>query len=371
MSAIPSHNVDQSFELLGSYVDIVSADQLKSLLLKKYAVSGKDFILCDNNTKKVCYPIVKKLIPDLDDTRCIVIDHGEDGKNISTAHQIWNFLQENGADRNSRLISLGGGIVTDIGGFAASTYKRGISFIHIPSTLIGMVDASIGGKNAVNLGHVKNQVGTFSLPEGVLIHPGFLHTLHWDELLSGFAEIVKIALAFDKQFWQRIIQVQIIEAERDNLLKSLSDRWLKKVSLLKASVVEQDFKEENKRQCLNFGHTIGHALEALYLSKGLQLSHGLAVAAGIICETEIATHQGSLKLADADRIRYFIAENFPKVRFAEEEIETIIAFVRHDKKNYQGKIKMPILEAPGKCVHGITCREELFRLSLSAYNKLS
>ena len=371
MSAIPEHRIDQSFELLGSQVDIVNAEQLRILLLSKYAVTEKDFFLCDTNTAELCYPILKGLIPELDNNSLIVIESGEDAKSLSTAHHIWSFLQEAGAEKDSRLISVGGGIATDIGGFAASTYKRGISFIHIPSTLIGMVDASIGGKNALNLGHVKNQVGTFALPEGVLIHPEFLKTLPWDEFHSGFAEIIKIALAFDIHFWEKIYQVRIVESERDDLMKMLSDRWLKKASLLKASVVEQDFKEENKRQCLNFGHTIGHALEALYLSKGLRLSHGLAVAAGMICETEIATHLNGLKIADAARIRYYIMENFPKVSFDEEEIETIIAFIRHDKKNYQGKIKMPLLEAPGKCKHGFTCREEILRLSLTAYNQLS
>jgi 3-dehydroquinate synthase len=262
---------------------------------------------------------------------------------------------------------LGGGMITDIGGFAASTYKRGMRFINVPTSLLGMVDAAIGGKTGANLGSAKNQVGSFALPEAVIICPVFLKTLPEEELISGYAEIVKIALAFDKELWEQIKDIKVQKEQSEQLIKKLSDVILWKSIQIKVSTVQKDMHDRNIRQGLNFGHSIGHALEAFYQSKGRTLPHGFAVAAGIICEAYISTKLSSLKYRSFQDIEDYIHATFPSIEIKKSDIDNICIMLRHDKKNIRGDFRMSLLEAPGKIKVGVICPEEVIRESLSHY----
>jgi len=371
MSAIRENTQNNTIDLNGSMIHFTDLGKLSELLIKKYCFSENDFVLADSNTARHCFPLIKSILINIDEDRLITIDPGEAEKNISTLQHIWSSLQEKGADRDSRLFNLGGGIITDIGGFAASTYKRGIDFIHIPTSLMGMADAAIGGKTAVNLGEIKNQLGMFALPKAVLIYPGFLETLPWDELLSGYAELIKISLAFDSSLWESLQDIRFTEPDKDKITKQLYESILLKAVSLKAGVAEKDLYDRAERQCLNFGHSVGHALEAFHLSSGAEIKHGIAIAAGMICEAYISGRLAGLDNREENIITDYILEYFPKVRFEEKDIDEIIIMMRHDKKSRDKNILMSLLRAPGTCNYGVKCPEEIIRDSLLHYLKLS
>ena len=337
-------------------------------VLSKYiGETEKNFFLTDKHTADKCYPIIQKLFPDLNDEHLIVLDAGDDEKNITSLHHIWSFLQHHGAGRNSRLINLGGGMITDIGGFAASTFKRGIPFVHIPTSLLGMVDAAIGGKTAINLSKVKNQAGTFARAEAVIIYPQFLQTLPPDEFLSGYAEILKTAIAFDKALFEKLLQIE----GNKSLIKNISGDIIRRTASIKNEVTTGDFHDRAERQCLNFGHSVGHALEALYFSNGDEIKHGYAVAAGMLCEAFISKQILKLREEDYLEIAKSILNTFPNVSFREKDIDGIINLIRHDKKNYGDDIRMSLIEAAGKCRFGISCPEGIIKDSLKHYLEIT
>jgi 3-dehydroquinate synthase len=371
MSNVPENNIYRTIDLNGCRIHFTDLESLSEFINDDYKLSENDFVLADSNTAKHCYPILKKISNHLNEDHLIIIEPGEEEKNITSLHHIWNFLQHAGANRDSRLFNLGGGMITDIGGFAASTYKRGIPFIHIPTSLMGMVDAAIGGKTAINLGQVKNQVGSFSLPEAVLIHHGFLLSLPWEEFHSGYAEIIKISLTFDSSLWQLLRDIHLTEHGREKICQQLGESICFKAASLKSRVVSRDFIDGGERQCLNFGHSIGHALEAFFLGNGKELKHGLAVAVGMICESYISTQILDFEIEEAEIIKEYILKNFPKIDFGERDIDDIMILLKHDKKNLEKEIIMSLLSAPGKCVYGTPCPEEIIRDSLSYYINLS
>jgi 3-dehydroquinate synthase len=329
----------------------------------------KNFILTDINTAKLCLPLIRSQFPGFHESRVITMDKGEREKNITSLHHIWSFLLQHGAGRDSCLINLGGGMITDLGGFAASTYKRGIRFVHIPTSLMGMADAAIGGKTGINIGSIKNQAGTFALPQAVIVMPGFLKTLPWQELLSGFAEIFKAALALDHSFWEKIKELDLNETKRPAIISLLENGIIRRSIEIKAEVVAGDFRDQGKRQCLNFGHSIGHALELLKQGAAEEIPHGYAVAAGMLCEAFISKLLCNLPAKQFSDIEKCISINFPKTQFEEKDIEEIISLIRHDKKNVNDKIRMSLLKAPGTCIPGMECPEALIREGLSSYFK--
>ena len=303
----------------------------KSLTKLDTSSYSKVAVLVDENTKKYCL----NLLPRINHSIIIEIDSGEKNKTISTCNLIWEQLTKNNFDRNSLLINLGGGVIGDMGGFAASTYKRGIDFIQIPTTLLAMVDASIGGKLGVDFNDLKNQVGLFSDPRSVIINPIFLQTLAEEELKSGFSEVVKYALITDKRLWKKITNTPFNNLEWKEVIYTSLE--------IKNKIVTSDPKEEGERKKLNFGHTFGHAIESYYLEKGTPILHGEAIFMGIILESEIS----DLTQSEKNEIKNYILSNFalpytPKKPYLHK-------FLLNDKKNQEGKINFSLLKGIGNC----------------------
>lgn len=309
------------------------------LVEKNYS---KIFILVDTNTNEYC---LEKFLPELSTTlavEIIEIEPGEINKNLSTCVQLWEILSEFGADRKSVLINLGGGVITDIGGFVASTFKRGIDFIHVPTSLLSMVDAAIGGKNGVDLGALKNQIGVFRYPKAVLIDTVFLDTLPTQQMRSGLAEMIKHGLIQNAEHFNQLKKLN--ELTTDDL-----NHLIYESVLIKNYFVEQDPEEKNIRKALNFGHTLGHAIESYFLNHphNDMLLHGEAIAIGIVLESHIALQKGHLSLEAFQEIKNLILHVFDKIIFRMEDINKICTFLTHDKKSEAGEIKWTLLDKIG------------------------
>lgn len=301
------------------------------------------FIIVDSNTNEFCLP---KLLPNLETDITIEIvefENGEINKNIETCVQIWNVLTELGADRKSLVINLGGGVVTDLGGFVASTFKRGIDFINIPTTLLSMVDASVGGKNGVDLGNLKNQIGVFNLPVMVLVDTDYLDTVPKNEMRSGLAEMLKHGLIFDKNYWEQFLDLEAMDyADFDSLIhRSVA---------IKNEIVTLDPTEKNLRKSLNFGHTLGHAIESYFLESEQKttLLHGEAIAVGMILESYISLEKKLISTEEYLQIKTAIKAIFDDILFDKNDIDPILELLIHDKKNEYGTIQFALIESIGK-----------------------
>lgn len=299
----------------------------------------KIFILCDATTRSVCLPEISIDTP----FQIIEIAEGESGKNLLTCENVWKELALGGASRQSLLLCLGGGSITDLGGFVASTYQRGIKVGYIPTTLLCMVDAGIGGKTGINLGGLKNYIGTFREPDVIFVYPKFLTTLPNTEWLNGKAEIVKHAL-LSGHGWNEIMQKGF--PEKTNT-EEWSD-WINGNIHYKDSITSADFTENNIRAILNFGHTAAHALEYLYLSNGRELPHGQAVAAGMLIETMAASRLQICQDGLLQEIRSCISKNFEPVVFHKEDIAELNNAAAKDKKSMSGAIVCSVIADSGK-----------------------
>lgn len=312
-------------------------------------------VLTDSNTRQLCLPVFQNLIAGhAHALHHITIPAGEANKNLGQLSSIWQGLTLAGAGRDALLICLGGGMVTDIGGFAASTYKRGIDVVHIPTTLLAMVDAAIGGKTGIDFQHYKNHVGTFYLPEKVLIFSKFLNTLPDRQIKAGFAEVAKYAL----------ISGQPLPVFPHS---SQSEQWLDIIrasASSKMEIVGKDPNEKGLRKVLNFGHTVGHAIESYALAQGFDLLHGEAVAAGMLSEIWL-----SLQITQPARniLTNYIAlysQLFDKLPFGPESIDDLVLRMRHDKKNSGSQFMFVLLGSDGKAVWDVPVDEPLVRKSL-------
>jgi 3-dehydroquinate synthase len=307
---------------------------------KKYS---KVMVLVDNHTKKHCYPSIKDVLPS---HKLISIKAGEHFKNLETCQQIWEEMTKNELDRHALLINLGGGVIGDMGGFCAATYKRGIDFIQIPTTLLSQVDASVGGKLGIDFQGFKNHIGVFTLPNAVLIDDAFLKTLPPNEIRSGFAEIVKHCLIRDKNKWN---EIKSIDLENQNL----ADLITHSVEI-KKQVVGEDPKEKGLRKILNFGHTIGHAIETFYLDKGKErLLHGEAIAAGMIAEAYIAFLKKMIDEQTLMQVEEFLFATYGTVKIRKEDMETIVKLTLQDKKNIGNVVKASLIDEIGSCQYDI------------------
>lgn len=325
---------------------------------------SKIFILVDENTHEYCLPILLGNMETDLGFEILEIEAGEEMKNIQTANQLWEILTEMQADRKALVINLGGGVITDMGGFVASTYKRGIQFINIPTTLLSMCDASIGGKTGIDLMHYKNMVGTFAFPEQIFIFPKFLETLPFKELRSGFAEMLKHGLIADKNHWNQLIQIRKLEVETviPHIQTSMN---------IKQNVVDQDFHEQNIRKTLNFGHTIGHAVESLCLQQENPILHGEAVAMGMIAEAHLAYLENLIAEDDSKIIIENIQRYYPYLDISDFKDEDITALLLNDKKNTDSKINFSLLSGIGSCLYDHQCSQENILEAISFYRKLN
>ncbi len=303
---------------------------------------SKVFIIADSNTKKLCSPLFLNNYQFQITPEFLEIPEGEAHKNIHTCLSLWTELSEKGADRHSLIINLGGGVVTDLGGFVASTFKRGIEFINIPTSLLAMVDASVGGKNGVDLGLLKNQVGVINNPVMVIIDTQFLKTLPDNQKTSGYAEMLKHGLIHSKEYWDKI------KALNETNTEEIEELLWESVQI-KNNIVTQDPFEKELRKTLNYGHTLGHAIESYSLSdnKMKPLLHGEAVAIGMILTTYISNKTLGFPEETLEDISSSILKKFTKVDFDTSEIDTIIKLLIYDKKNANGKVLFILLSDIG------------------------
>jgi 3-dehydroquinate synthase len=322
----------------------------------------KVFILCDNNTEQ-CVNYLKNKISIFRNAGTYTIKSGEKFKTLKTSQEIWDFLITKKANRNDLLINVGGGLISDIGGFVASTYKRGIQFINIPTSLLGMIDASIGGKTGVNFNGIKNQIGLFNNPEIILCDPYFLKTLPKDEFLSGLAEVLKHGLIHSREHWDYCSSLEI---DKLDILKIINDS----ISI-KTKIVCIDPHEKKERKLLNFGHTIGHAIESLLIQKHKQTLHGFAVASGIIIESFISLELNHLKEEDYIEIKKTINETFPKLTFIKSEIPALIELMKTDKKNNSDEINFTLIDEIGHGIVNQNINTSQLKLILEKYLEIS
>lgn len=322
---------------------------------------SKIFVLVDENTEKLCLPKFKALFEHtIHEVICIT--PGEEHKHIHTCLYVWEQLSELGGDRKSLLINIGGGVVTDLGGFVACTFKRGIDFINIPTTLLAMVDASVGGKNGVDLGTLKNQVGVIQQPKMVLVFPEFLETLEERQTVSGFAEMLKHGLIVDRNYWKDL-KTNGIRKDTESIARSV---------VIKSDIVTEDPRENGIRKKLNFGHTLGHAIESFYLdsSEKETLLHGEAIAIGMVMEAYLAHKITGLSRVDLDEIKQTMLKYYPFVAIDEADIPKIKAYLIHDKKNSHGEINFVLLNEIGSAVVDVKIPDHLIAEAF-AYYKLS
>ena len=325
-------------------------DSSFSSFLSQYA-PAKIAILVDENTHDHCLEFLLTAFDALAEAEVILLPAGEENKVLEVCFQVWETLTEAGFDRHDLLINLGGGVVTDLGGFVASVYKRGLSFINIPTSLLCMVDASIGGKTGIDFAGYKNQLGTFQEPIATYIDTGFLATLPEVEWRNGFAELLKHALISDQSLWDELSKIQHIQQEL------LSETILQGVQI-KAQIVAQDPSEKGLRKILNFGHTIGHALESYYLNSETPLSHGHAVALGILLEAKLSQFELGLPVEDFVEIETLLTKFYPLQ--LPTDSNAIWALMQQDKKNVNGEVRICLLPKIGNCLFDQTLTLQAF-----------
>ncbi|OFZ60611.1 MAG: 3-dehydroquinate synthase [Bacteroidetes bacterium RIFCSPHIGHO2_02_FULL_44_7] len=332
---------------VGSLLD----SSFAQLLEDKYAESKK-IIIVDENTHEYCLEFLVANFDALSEAEVIQVPAGEDTKQISMATQVWEALSDYEVSRYDVIINVGGGVITDFGGFVASCYKRGCDFINIPTSLLAMVDASIGGKTGVNLGGYKNQLGVFSNPVGLYIDPEFLETLPAKELESGFGEMLKHGLIADEELYRDVCA----------LMKSgepIGEDVLIRCIEVKNKIVREDPNEKGLRKILNFGHTIGHAIEGHYLNSQ-PLTHGHAIALGMVMEAYLSVKVNGLAQAMYLEIEAFILDYYRFPKFSDEDIQAMLLLVQNDKKNRAGKVLCSLIPEIGRCTYDIPVRQELF-----------
>lgn len=330
-------------------------------------IYSKVFLLVDSNTEEYCLPYLLSNLALTEQIEVISIEAGEEHKHLESCLGVWESLSELGGDRKSLLINLGGGVVTDLGGFVASCFKRGIDFINIPTTLLAMVDASVGGKTGVDLGALKNQIGVINNPKAVIIDPRFLQTLPPEEYRSGYAEMLKHGLIQDQSYWNKLKYYSSINTQQ-------IDSYIAHSVKIKQNVVLQDPTEKGMRKVLNFGHTLGHAIESYFLThqERSTLLHGEAIAIGMVLEAYISHQLTGLSKKECQEIKQVFAAIYPAVSFSNKDIDQIQALLQHDKKNSYGQIKYALLKNIGKAQWDIQVSTEMVQDAFKFYqNNLS
>jgi 3-dehydroquinate synthase len=315
-------------------------------------------VLTDINTKKFCYPLLQEALPQ---HTLVELPAGEEAKNLETCVVVWQKLTDLNFDRHSLVIILGGGVLGDLGGFCAATFKRGVDFVLVPTTLLAQVDASIGGKLGIDFNHLKNHIGLFQNPVVTLISPAFLKTLPERELRSGYAEIIKHCLISDSDMWEVIRKTPFQKQDWNMLISHSAD--------FKSRVIEQDPKEKGLRKTLNFGHTIGHAVESYFLDSGSRILHGEAIALGMITESFIGNQKELINENELRQIGKHVLEVFGKIEMLPKD-DTILKLIYQDKKNKGNKILMALTKGLGQAVWDVEVNEEEIKSALAYYRSL-
>ena len=321
------------------------------------------FVLTDETTQQLCWPKIKNFKA-LKNSTPIIIKATDTHQNLDTLSQVWQALSNGGATRHSLMINLGGGMVTDLGGFAASTFKRGIDFINIPTTLLAMVDASVGGKTGINFGGLKNEIGVFSDSRFVIINTQFLDTLDHDNICSGYAEMLKHGLISDERTWAELVTFDL-----DNPDLSQLQRMVAESIKVKERIVEADPHEHGIRKALNLGHTMGHAFESFAMRRGTPILHGYAVAYGLISELYMSARKTAFPTDRMHQTVRFIRENYGTLNITCDDYPTLIELMHHDKKNTSGIINFTLLGNVGDIRINQTANEEEIKEALDFFRE--
>lgn len=339
----------------------VEAYEYLGILLNERAYS-KIFLITDTVCNASCVPHFLANLPTNVAFEIIEIETGEEFKTMETAYSVWQALSELKADRNSVIITVGGGVITDLGGFIAALFKRGIDCINIPTSLLAMVDASVGGKTAVDLDGIKNQLGTFTMPQNVLIDVRFLETLPAEQMRSGLAEMFKHGLIYDREYWE-VLQ-NLGELTTDDL-----EDLIYHSIYIKNQIVQQDPKEQGLRKILNFGHTLGHAIESYFLNSDTRktLLHGEAIAMGMILESYLSWKTGKLSEQEYYSIKTVLFDTFAFIDLTPIEVEACLKWLQHDKKNALGIPQFVLLNTVGVAVIDQVVSKDLIMNSFEDY----
>lgn len=321
------------------------------------------FVLTDETTQQLCWPKIKNFKA-LKNSTPIIIKATDTHKNLDTLSQVWQALSNGGATRHSLMINLGGGMVTDLGGFAASTFKRGIDFINIPTTLLAMVDASVGGKTGINFGGLKNEIGVFSDSRFVIISTQFLDTLDHDNICSGYAEMLKHGLISDERTWAELVTFDLDKPDLSQLQRMVAESIK-----VKERIVEADPHEHGIRKALNLGHTMGHAFESFAMRRGTPILHGYAVAYGLISELYMSARKTAFPTDRMHQTVRFIRENYGTINITCDDYPTLIELMHHDKKNTSGIINFTLLGNVGDIRINQTANEEEIKEALDFFRE--
>ncbi|NQY10377.1 MAG: 3-dehydroquinate synthase [Flavobacteriales bacterium] len=336
---------------------------LEELLASDKYKNSNIYIIADENSVEHCLPILLDEVESLKEAGVLQIESGEENKNLQTCIDIWGALTDGNVDRKAVVINLGGGVIGDMGGFVASTYKRGIDFINIPTTLLSQVDASIGGKLGIDFERLKNHIGVFNNPQGVFAHAGFLSTLSYEELRSGYAEVIKHGIIADADYWKKVKRTDLesVEDWDDIIFRSIE---------IKNKIVLEDPTEQGARKSLNFGHTIGHAIESSFLGiEGKHLLHGEAIAIGMICEAFVSYKIADLPLNELDDITDYILALYGKQDIDISDEEGFMNYLKNDKKNQAGETRFTLISRVGNYLVDKQVSQDLIFEALNFYKK--
>lgn len=329
-------------------------------IVQKYPV-GKVFLLTERTASGFCLPLIQAVIDEFS-VKTISIGSGEENKNIQSVVEVWDFLSNNRADRKSLLINIGGGMLTDLGGFAASTFKRGLDFVNIPTTLLAQVDASLGGKTGFNFNGLKNEIGVFMEPNTVIINTNFLKTIDRENFLSGYAEMLKHGLIKSREHWEELLAYDMKNVDYEVLQEIIAHSVA-----VKEWHVLNDLTEQNIRKALNFGHTVGHAFESYAMKTGRPILHGYAVVYGMIAELYLSAKQCGLGLDELNSISAWMIAKYGKFEIQENDFEALYQLMTHDKKNEGKRINFTLIPEIGKVEINVDCPKELILEALNYY----
>lgn len=326
--------------------------------------AGKVFLLTDQTASGFCLPLVQSVIDEFA-IKTVTISSGEGNKNIQSVIHVWDFLSNNGADRKSLLVNIGGGMLTDLGGFSASTFKRGFDFVNIPTTLLAQVDASLGGKTGFNFNGLKNEIGVFMEPNSVIINTNFLKTIDRENFLSGYAEMLKHGLIKSREHWNELMAFDLENIDYGALQEIIAHSVA-----VKEWHVLNDLREQNIRKALNFGHTIGHAFESYAMKTGRPILHGFAVVYGMIAELYLSQKKCGLAPDELNAISSWLIDKYGKFEIQESDFEPLYQLMTHDKKNEGKRINFTLIPEIGKVEINVDCPKELIIEALNFYKEI-